>query len=330
MKKLIIVAVFVAVFLIVTLTAILTRREETDRLQLKFGGILVSDHPAARAYEYFARRVGEITEGRVTVKVYHSGGLGDAVELVDYLIQGTVDFAQISSSNLNQIEPRMDVFSLPYLFKDQQHYRKALKSRIGQETLSWLKPYGIIGLYFADAGARSIYNNVRPIEKPEDLKGLKIRIMESPVVLKSLKAMGADPAPMSWGELYTALQTGVLDGAENNPPSILTGKHYEVVKYYSLTEHMRIPDIVVMSRKTWDRLPTYAQEALVQAASEAQEWEWREWEKFNTEALDKLKELMKVNAPDPTPFAEITRPALQQCAADLGVTEMVNEIERLK
>ena len=221
--------------------------------------------PSAYTAEFFAERVKQMTNGEVEVQVYHSRQLGDARDNVENVRNGSIAFTSVSISNLSQVLPVMDVWSLPFIFKSDDHYWYVLNDPKAMEFMKQLEPKGIKTITWITSGARNFFTQ-KPIRTPADLKGMKIRVMASPVMINTMKALGASGVPTAWGELYTALQTGVVDGAENNHPSVISMKFYEVSKYYTLDEHMRIPDVNIISTKVFDKLTKSQQPAVLQAA----------------------------------------------------------------
>jgi len=297
---------------------------------LKFGILHYPEHPFAMTSFFFAERMDELTKGAVKVEVHHSKSLGDARELVEYLRLGTVDVAGISTANLSQVVKDFDMFPLPYLFKNEQHYWAVLNSDMLEGMKKKLEEKGIKLLFWMDAGARSFYTKTKPVMSPDDLKGQKIRVMASPVMIKTINVMGGSGVPLAWGELYTALQTGVVDGAENNPPSVLTEKHYEVSKYFCLDEHMRIPDTVLMSMRTWNRLSPKEKELFEKASLEGQAFMRGSWKAFTEAALTRLKAgLIEVRYPKKEPFMQAVRGFVLEEARNLGVEDSVRKILEL-
>lgn len=226
----------------------------------KYSGIQPNDHPASYAEEYFGEEVGLLTKGAIKVEVYHNTQLGDAVANVQSIRNGTIGFTTVSASNLNQVVPAMDMYSLPFLFKNAAQFWWFLAQPEAAALAKPLEDKGIKVLGYIDSGARNLFTD-KPVHTPADMAGQKIRVMASPVMVNSMKALGATGVPVAWAELYTALQTGVVDGAENNHPSIVAKKFYEVSKYYTLDEHMRIPDLMIMSMKLYKSLTPAQQKA---------------------------------------------------------------------
>ena len=295
-------------------------------IELKLNGIQPPEHPVSLSHKFFAERVGELTNGGIQVEVYDARGLGDAVESVQSLRNGTIAFATVSASNLSQVRPQIDMFSLPYLFKNANHYWAYLDSDRAQAFVKPLEDKGIVVLGFMDSGSRNFFSD-QPIRSVGDIAGKKIRVMASPVQVKTIEAMGGTGVPIAWGELYNALQTGVVDAAENNDPSILTMKFYEVSKYYTLDEHARIPDMLLMSKMVYDKLSPDQQQAVKQAGKEAQAYMRGAWamaeQDARTALKDRFKEIIEV---DKQPFIDAVHDLVQSEAQRLDVVDEVNYI----
>ncbi|MEJ2568212.1 MAG: TRAP transporter substrate-binding protein [candidate division WOR-3 bacterium] len=224
------------------------------KITLKLGHALDINHPVHKAMVFWADTLKNATDGRIVIKIYPGGQLGGEKELIEQLQMGTLDFTKVSSAGLEAFVPQMKVLGMPYLFKDKEHKWKILNSAFGKELLAAGTDRGLVGIGFYEAGERSFYTKDKPIRTPADLKNLKIRVIKSPMAINLLKILGASPTPISWGELYTALQQGTVDGAENNPPSFVSARHYEVCKYFSLDKHTSPMDVVLAGKKAWDKL----------------------------------------------------------------------------
>ena len=295
-------------------------------IELKLNGLHAPEHPVALTHDFFADRVEQLTEGEITVEVFDARQLGDAVESVQSLRNGTIAFVTVSTSNLSQVVPQVDMFSLPYLFKSADHYWDYLNSDRAQEFIKPLEDKGIIVLAWIDSGARNFFSE-QPIRSVEDVQGKKVRVMASPVQVKTIEAMGGTGVPIAWGELYNALQTGVVDAAENNHPSVVTMKFYEVSDYYTIDEHARIPDALLMSKQIYDKLSPEQQQAIRQAGKEAEAYMRGAWTMAEQSAMNELQgrftEIIEV---DKQPFVEAVAPLVREEAERLGVTDEVNHI----
>ena len=221
------------------------------------------------------------------------------------------------------------VYALPYLFKDEAHRWRVLKGEVGKRVLAAGEKIKLKGLVYYDAGARSFYTVDKPILHPDDLKGLKIRTQQSPMAMKMVEALGGSATPISWGELYTSLQQGVVDGAENNPPSLFTSNHFETSKYYSLDEHTSVPDVVVINTLTWNKLSDEHKDALMEAAEESVEYQRQLWNAFVQESMDKMVASgLQVYHPDKAPFRERGMKVWQEFEGTV-VGELAKEIQAI-
>ncbi len=290
---------------------------------LKFSSIHEPSHPSAFTAEFFAERVKQMTKGEVEIQVYHSRQLGDARDNVENVRNGSIAFTSVSISNLSQVLPAMDAWSLPFIFKSDDHYWYVLNDPRAMEFMKQLEPKGMKTLTWITSGARNFFTQ-KPIRTPADMKGMKIRVMASPVMINTMKAFGASGVPTAWGELYTALQTGVVDGGENNHPSVISMKFYEVSKYYTIDEHMRIPDINVISTKVFDKLSKSQQAAVIKAGEEATAYMRGAWKVAEINDLEKIKGLMKeVITVDKKPFIEAVAPLVNEEAKKLGAESFI-------
>jgi tripartite ATP-independent transporter DctP family solute receptor len=277
---------------------------KSDVRVLKLGHSLDTKHSVHIAMEFMAQRVEELSDGKLRIDIYPNGVLGSERESLELLQLGSLDITKVSAAALEGFVEEYKVFGLPYIFKNQAHGFAVMDGSVGKEILSKGKKFWLQGLCFYDAGARSFYSSI-PIRKPEDLAGLKMRVMPSITSFAMIRAMGGSPTPISWGELYTALQGKVVDGAENNPPSFYLSHHYEVCNYYTLNEHTRIPDVLLMSTHALKKLAPEEKEWLMQAVRESVVVQRKEWTKSEQEALKYLKEEgVEIIIPDKEPFRE--------------------------
>jgi tripartite ATP-independent transporter DctP family solute receptor len=229
---------------------------------------------------------------------------------------------------LENFSPSIKVFGLPYLFRDKEHAFRVLDGPVGEELLNGTEKYWLKGLGYYDSGSRSFYTIDKPIENPNDLEGLKIRVMESQTAIDMVKSFGGSPTPISWGELYTALQQGVVDGAENNPPSFYLSRHYEVCKYYIIDEHTVLPDVVLMSTHLWNDLSNQEQEWIQKAMDLSVVEQRRLWLKSELESLEAVKAAgVQVSYPDKSNFAEMSRSVSDQYAQDPLIKSFIDKIK---
>ncbi|MDK2878237.1 MAG: hypothetical protein PWR06_953 [Thermoanaerobacteraceae bacterium] len=291
-----------------------------DKIIIKLGDVLAEDHPHTQAYHFFAKRMSELTNGKVEVQVFPNSQLGNQRDMVEGMQMGTLQMGKSMMTVLSGFLPEVQVFDLPYIFRDRDHFYKVLDGPIGQSFLHEKLPkIGLIGVALFDAGVRSVYNSKRPIKTLDDMKGLKLRVPESPIYIDMMSAFGATGTPMAVGEMYTALQTHVIDGAENAPIFYNSQKHYEVSKYFSYTNHIMTPDVLLMSKKFYDTLPKDVQEAVLKAGLEAQQYERKLWQDLENKTIEELKAKgVEFNEVDTTPFKEAAKKVWEKYQDKLG------------
>ncbi|HOX29331.1 MAG TPA: TRAP transporter substrate-binding protein [bacterium] len=287
------------------------------------------DYPTTQGLLEMGKIIEKKTNGRIKVKVFPSAALGSETQTIENTQMGTLDINRVSCAPLTEFSQKIGVFSMPYIFRDAAHFRKVLDGPIGEEAAKDLEPKGLKLIAYYDSGARSFYNTKRAINTPDDLKGLKIRTQKSQVMVDLVNALGAAATPMSFEEVYSSLQTGVIEGAENNTPSYLSTNHYEVAKYYSLNEHARVPDVVLISMKTWNKLSDADKKIVADAAKESEKAQSELWAKYDKEALEKVKASgCKINKPDPAPFREKVKPMYEKYRAQFG--DLIDRIQEVK
>ena len=268
-----------------------------------------ADYPTVRGFRYFGDLVEQRTGGRLKLKLFPGGQLGAERDTLEITSFGGLDLNRVNLAPLNSIEPLTIVPSLPLLFEDEAHLRRAMDGEPGKRVLASLAKHDMVGLCFYDSGARSFYNVKRPIRSPDDMRGLKIRVQNSDLYVAMVRALGADATPMDLGEVYQGLVQGVVDGAENNWPSYESGRHFEVAPFYSLTEHVMAPEVLVMAKTTWDDLTLGDREIVLASARESVPYMRRLWDARVAEARHTLLNAgVKVNDVDPEPFRERMRP----------------------
>ena len=271
---------------------------------IKMGHAQVTAHPVHNAMVYLAERVEEKSNGRIKVKVYPNQQLGTERELLELLQIGSLGMTKVSAASLEAFSPEISVLGLPYLFRDDEHIDKVFNGEIGDQLLLSSEKFWLRGLCFYDAGKRSFYSKTKPIETPEDLKGLKIRVQESKMAINMVRGMGGSPTPVAYGELYTALQQGIVDAAENNPPSFYNSRHYEVCKYYTIDEHTVIPDVVLISTKVWELLSPEEQQWMQEAADESAVYQSKLWKESVDESMREVEKAgVIISYPPKEPFA---------------------------
>jgi tripartite ATP-independent transporter DctP family solute receptor len=309
------------------LTALSCAERESLRV-IKLAHGLPTSHPVHAAMEFFAERVGVRSGGKLRVDVHPAEQLGTERESLELLQLGAVGMTKVSASVLENFVPAYAVFSLPYLFRDEAHRQRVFHGEIGARLLRAGEEQGLRGLTYYDAGSRSFYSKAKPIESPADLVGLKIRTQESTLSMRTVRALGGAATPIAWGELYTALQQGVVDGAENNPPSFHLSGHYEVAKYYSLDEHTATPDVLLISHGLWEALSEEERAIVTEAARASATLQLELWRKATQEALDAVRAAgVTIVKPDKTPFVE----AVEEVYASYPeLRELAREIRELE
>lgn len=271
---------------------------------LKMAHSLPTEHPVHIAMEYMAERLLAISEGNMRMDIYSGGQLGGERETMELVQIGSLAMTKVSTGSMEGFVPEMKVFGVPYVFKGEEHFWEVLEGEIGKELLLKGERVRLRGLGYYDAGSRSFYTVDEPVHTPADLQGKKIRVMKSQTAVEMVSALGGSGTPISWGELYTALQQGVVDGAENNPPSFYTSKHFEVAKYYTLDEHTFLPDVVLISTYVWNSLTEQEQQWLQRAMDESVVYQKKIWAEASDHALEEVQKAgVTVIRPDKTAFS---------------------------
>jgi tripartite ATP-independent transporter DctP family solute receptor len=301
------------------------QQQEGEVLKLAHG--LDPSHPVHQAMVYMADRCKEISSGKLSIDIYPSGQLGSEQQCVELLQIGSLAITKVSAAVMESFTEDFKVLGLPYVFRSKEHSFKVLDGEIGDELLLSTEPFWIRGLCFFDAGSRSFYTIDTPINHPDDLKGLKIRVMKSITAMEMVKAQGGSPTPISWGELYTALQSGVVDGAENNPPSFYTSHHYEVCKFYCLNEHTMVPDVLIIGKKAWEKLSEQERAWLQQAADESVPVQRELWAASEKESLEIVEEAgVTIIYPDKEPFSQKVTELLESYQENERLYELITRI----
>ncbi len=278
------------------------------------------DYPTTLGDIEFARLVEEKTEGRIKVEVYHSKQLGEEKDVIEQVQFGAIDFTRVSVGPMTEFSPELAVVALPYIYKSPDHMWNVLNSKIGDDLLAGLESSNFVGLGWYDGGARSFYNSVKPIKTLEDLAGLKFRVMQSELMVDMVEALGASPTPMPYGEVYSAIQTNVIDGAENNWPSYDTSSHFEVATYYTLDEHLRVPEILIASKIVMDKVSADDLALIREAALESQMFQREQWSAKEASSEEKIRaagnEIYELPAEEKARFAEQMVPVWDKHAGD--------------
>ncbi|WP_420455679.1 TRAP transporter substrate-binding protein [Rubrivirga sp.] len=296
---------------------------------LRLGHELDTAHPVHRAMLHLDERLQALSGGTMRVEVFPSRQLGNERESLELLQIGSLAMTKVSASVLENFAPSASVLAVPYLFRDSAHQVTVLDGPIGDRLLASPARFRLRGLAFYDAGARSFYTVGRPVRSPADLDGLKVRTQESQSAIRMVRALGGSPTPISYGELYTALQQGVVDGAENNPPSFYLSRHYEVARHYALDEHTAVPDVLLISGPVWDGLTDQQQTWLRQAARESAEVQRVLWAEATAQALAAVREAgVEVTTVDKAPFRERVAPLVAELEADPELGGLIREIRQ--
>ena len=285
-----------------------------QKLVLKASDVHPAGYPTVVAVEDIGKKLEKATNGRLSVQMYPSMQLGGEKEAIEQAQVGAIAFARVSVGALGPVIDELNVFNLPYVFRNTSHMQKVIDGPIGQDLLDKVtnSGKGLIGLAWMDAGARNFYNTKKPIKTMTDLKGMKVRVMGNPMFVDMANAMGGNGVAMGYDQVFNALQTGVVDGAENNPPSFVFDNHYQVAKFYTVDEHLIVPEMLVMSKKIWDSMSKDDQALLKKVAREAQLDERKLWDAYEKQAMDKAKaagiQIIQVSAADKKAFQDAVKP----------------------
>jgi len=303
-------------------------RGRVETIKLAHG--LSEDHAVHKGMVDFARRVKENSNGSLEIKIYANGQLGSESQCLELLQIGSLGITKVSAAVMESFAPQYKVLGIPYIFDNDKHRYGVYDGPIGREILDSGQEYWLKGLCFYDAGSRSFYTKEKPIREASDLEGLKIRVMKSITANKMISAMGGSPVPIAWGELYTALQQGVVDGAENNPPSFYLSRHYETCKYYTLDKHTSLPDVLVMSMKVWDRLSEDQKKWISEAANESVSIQRKYWKESENESLEAVKAAgVEVIVPTLKSYQEATSSILDEFKKDSLLLPLIKKIKEL-
>jgi tripartite ATP-independent transporter DctP family solute receptor len=301
-----------------------------QKMVFKASDVHPEGYPTVQAVENMGKKFEAATGGRLSIQMYASMQLGGEKEAIEQAQVGALQFARVSVGALGPVVDDLNVFNLPFLFRNTDHMEKVIDGPIGQELLDKVSNNPntrLIGLAWMDAGARSVYDTKKPIKSIDDLKGLKVRVMGNPMFVDMMNALGGNGVAMGYDQVFSALQTGVVDGAENNPPSFVFDNHYQIAKYYTLTEHLIVPEILVFSRATWDSLSKDDQALIKKLAREAQLDERQLWKKVEDEAMAKMKTAgIEVDTvADKTPFQAAVKPVWDKYGAKYS--ELIKRIQ---
>jgi tripartite ATP-independent transporter DctP family solute receptor len=288
------------------------------------------DYPTVVAVKYMSELLDKRSNGKYKIKVFNKGALGTEKETIDQVKIGALDLTRVNISPMNSICAKTLVPTMPFLFSSVEHMRKALDGPAGEEILKGCEDQGFVGLAFYDSGARSIYAK-KPVKTVADVKGMKIRVQQSDLWVALIAAMGGNATPMPYGEVYTALKTGLIDAAENNIPSFDTSKHYEVVKVYSRTEHSMAPEMLLMSKAVFDKLPKADQELFRAAAKESVAFQRKKWDEQEAKSLAVVKaggvQILDV---DKSSFQSVMGPVYEKFMTTPDLKRLVKAVQDTK
>lgn len=293
-----------------------------SKVVLKASDVHPLGYPTVEAVVRMGKKLEAATNGRISVQMFPAMQLGGEKEMIEQAQIGALQMARISVGPVGTVVKELNVFNMPFVFRNEEHMRKVIDGEIGREMLDKISSNPatkLIGLCWMDSGSRNIYTK-QPVRKPADLAGIKIRMMGNPIFVDTLNAMGGNGISMGFSELYTAMQTGVVDGAENNPPTFVTHNHYQIAKYYSLTEHLIIPEILVFSRATWEKLSKEDQDLIRKYGAEAQQEQRKLWDEMVGKSVEKLKEagVTIVSDVDKEAFRDAVKPVYDKYGGDFA------------
>ncbi|HEX2137428.1 MAG TPA: TRAP transporter substrate-binding protein [Microvirga sp.] len=290
-----------------------------------------ADYPTTKAVEYMGQLLKERSGGKHSIKVFPNAALGQERDAIEQLKLGGLDMMRINVAPLNNVVPETIVPALPFLFRSEDQMHQVLDGPVGEKILKAMEKQGMVGLAFYDSGARSLYTT-KPVKTLADVKGMKIRVQQSDVFVAMVQALGASATPMPYGEVYTALTTGLIDAAENNYPSYESSRHFEVAKYYNLTEHSMAPEVLVFSKRIWDRLSAEEQAMIRQAAKDSvphMRQLWRERESKSKDIVLKAG-VQLVPIEDKEKWAEAMKPVFEKFAGTPELKSLIQDIQSAK
>jgi tripartite ATP-independent transporter DctP family solute receptor len=303
------------------------------KLVLKATDVHPLGYPTVEAVVRMGKRLETATNGRISVQMFPSMQLGGEKEMIEQAQVGALAMARVSVGPMGPLVPEMNVFNLPFMFRDTAHMEKVIDGEIGDELLKKLSEHptaGLVGLCWMNAGTRNVYNSKKPIRSMEDLKGLKIRMMGNPLFVDTMNALGGNGVAMGFDQLINGLQTGVVDGAENNPPSYVSGQHYRYAKHFSMTEHLMIPELLVFSKRIWGTLSNEDKALILKEAKAAQQEERQLWYAMEAQSIAQMKEqgIEIITIADKEPFKAAVKPVWDKHAGKLQ--DLIKRVQDVK
>jgi tripartite ATP-independent transporter DctP family solute receptor len=287
------------------------------------------DYPTVQALLYMDKLVTERTQGRHRIRVFHSRQLGEESQTIEQTRVGAIDLDRINVAAIGDVAPPLSVLAQPFLFRSMDHLYRVIDGAIGADILAAVEPNGFVGLTYYDSGARSIYTRAQPVRSLSDLRGLRIRVQQSDLISRMMRALGAEPVTLPYGQVLTALQAQLVDGAENNWPSFVTTGHYKVAQFYTLTEHTMGPEVLVMSRRAWEELADADRAIFRAAARESSRYmraKWQGWEEQSRREAVRAG-VTVIDDLDRKAFEDATRPLRDEMRADPRLGPLIERIQ---
>ena len=319
------VALVVALFLTATSTSVSAREFRAADTQSE-------NYPTVQALGFMGRLIAEKSGGRHQIRVFHSRQLGEEKETIEQTRAGAIDLNRTNVALIGTFVPAMNVLAMPFLFRSIEHLQKVLDGPIGNEILGSFEPYGFVGLAFYDSGARSIYNSVRPVRTIADMKGLRLRVQQSELMSDMIKALGAEPVELPYGQVLTGLATRLIDGAENNWPSFITTDHYKYAGYYTLTEHTMSPEVLVMSQKAWQSLSPEDRNIFREAALRSSQFMREKWKDLEDRSREQARTagVTIITDFDRKPFEAAMTGLYAKVQRDPAAAELIERIRKVE
>jgi tripartite ATP-independent transporter DctP family solute receptor len=319
------VVIVVALFLTANSTSAVAREFRAADTQTE-------DYPTVQALLYMGRLIADKSGGRHQIRVFHSHQLGEEKETIEQTRAGAIDLNRINVALIGTLVPATNVLAMPFLFRSVAHLQKVLDGPIGNEILDSFAPFGFVGLAFYDSGARSIYNSVRPVRSLADVRGLRVRVQQSELMSEMIKALGAEPVELPYGQVLTGLATKLIDGAENNWPSFVTTGHYKYAGYYTLTEHTMSPEVLVMSQKAWASLSSEDRKIFRDAAMQSSHFMREMWSALEEQSRQRAKAagVTVVTDIDHKPFEAAMAGIYAKAQRDPAAAELIERIRKVE
>ena len=318
------------ILLVAIIFASITACKKDDGTKVLYlGHTLPQTHPVHKGILEFQKALEKKSKGTLKVKIFPDGQLGSEREVLELLQIGSVAATKVSAATLSNFVPEYHILGIPYLFRDKAHQFDVLEGDVGKTILEKGSKFWLRGLCYYDAGSRSFYTSTKAIRTPDDLKGLKIRVMNNQMAINMVNSMGGSATPLAYGELYTAIQQGVVDGAENNPPSFVSSNHYEISKYYTLDQHSAVPDVLLIGTKTWDKLSDEEKVWVQEAADESSQAQKVFWNESVEESMKVAKDWgVEIIIPEKSLFAEKSKSVIEDFIKEFPeMAPIVNKIK---